>query len=222
MTAKVPDEFRNEPMAAATSWDPLVRGGASFRTRELKQISPDRLEFVATRGMLLAPLFIFVLMIIQCGLCLVIYHFFAGGRPLEELIEKRQIIPLLGLGSGVLGCLMMLGAMTFLWFAARRPIVLDRANGFFWKGTRDPSHGDPGSIRHCARLEDVVGIQILSEYIDTQSGGDRHRFHSYELNLVLSDATRVNVVDHGNLSSLRQDARDVAEFLNVPVWDATL
>ena len=78
MSAPVPPQFQNEPAAAATMWEPAVRGGASFRTRELKQISESRMEFVATQSMMLAPLFVIALMMIQLGMCWFIYRFFAG------------------------------------------------------------------------------------------------------------------------------------------------
>ena len=37
----------------------------------------------------------------------------------------------------------------------------------------------------------------------------------------MKDGSRVNVVDHGDLAHIRQDARQLAQFLDVPVWDAT-
>lgn len=223
MSAPVPPQFQNEPAAAATMWEPAVRGGASFRTRELKQVSESRMEFVATQSMMLAPLFVIALMIIQLGMCWFIYRFFAGELSLSELLEQRRFVPLFGLGFGILGCVLMLGAAAFLWFVARRPIVLDRTSGFFWKGKRNPSQNDPSSIRVCAPLGEAIGLQILSEYVVSRdSDGDSHRFHSYELNLVLIDGSRANIVDHGNLKALRNDAAMVSEFLGVPVWDATL
>ncbi|MDA0586700.1 MAG: hypothetical protein O2820_02050 [Planctomycetota bacterium] len=41
------------------------------------------------------------------------------------------------------------------------------------------------------------------------------------MNLVLRDATRKNVVDHGHLKTLREDAAILSEFLTVPIWDTT-
>ena len=223
MSAPVPPQFQNEPAAAATMWEPAVRGGASFRTRELKQVSESRMEFVATQSMMLAPLFVIALMIIQLGMCWFIYRFFAGELSLSELLEQRRFVPLFGLGFGILGCVLMLGAAVFLCFVARRPIVFDRNSGFFWKGKRNPSQNDPSSIRVCAPLGEAIGLQILSEYVVSRDcDGDSHRFHSYELNLVLTDGSRANIVDHGNLKALRNDAAMVSEFLGVPVWDATL
>ncbi len=37
----------------------------------------------------------------------------------------------------------------------------------------------------------------------------------YELNLILKDGSRLNVVDHGNRDALQGDARTLAEFLDV-------
>ena len=38
--------------------------------------------------------------------------------------------------------------------------------------------------------------------------------------LVLEDGTRRNVVDHGSLKTIIDDAHIVSEFLNVPIWHA--
>ena len=47
-------------------------------------------------------------------------------------------------------------------------------------------------------------------------------FNNYELNIIKKDASRMNVVDHGDLSVLRRDAQILAEHISVPVWEATL
>ncbi len=51
--------------------------------------------------------------------------------------------------------------------------------------------------------------------------GNKSSYYSYELNLVLDDGSRINVVDHGNLDRLRGDAQTLSRFLDKPVWDAT-
>ena len=67
-------------------------------------------------------------------------------------------------------------------------------------------------------LGEIHGIQIIKEYCSTKNGG----YYSYELNLVLKDASRVNVLDHGNGARLRRDADELAGFLGgVPVWDGS-
>ena len=56
---------------------------------------------------------------------------------------------------------------------------------------------------------------------DTHISGSKSSYTSYELNLVLDDGSRINVVDHGNLDRLRGDATTLSRFLSKPVWDAT-
>jgi len=113
----------------------------------------------------------------------------------------------------------------------------DRREGCFWKGRWKRGDGAL-SIRRAdlnARLEkealkdyidlaDVYAIQLIKEYVPGSSGTDSRSspYYSYELNLVLKDGERMNVVDHGNLTRIRADAIKLGEFLgNLPVWDAT-
>jgi hypothetical protein len=44
---------------------------------------------------------------------------------------------------------------------------------------------------------------------------------SYEINLVLTDGSRLNLVDHSIQSVIREDAQTLGAFLDVPVWDAS-
>ena len=37
---------------------------------------------------------------------------------------------------------------------------------------------------------------------------------------VLLEGQRINVTDHGSLRHLRDDARQLADFIGVPLWDA--
>ena len=68
-----------------------------------------------------------------------------------------------------------------------------------------------------APLSSIHALQLLSEFIS----GSKNSYYSYELNLVLHDGSRINVVDHGNLERLRSDASTLSQFLGKPVWDAT-
>ena len=66
---------------------------------------------------------------------------------------------------------------------------------------------------------DVYSIQLLRELVFNASG-DGRSFYSFEMNLVLNDASRKNVLDHGIKSVVREDARLLGRYLDVPVWDA--
>jgi hypothetical protein len=62
----------------------------------------------------------------------------------------------------------------------------------------------------------IRALQLLPERVESSDGN----YTSYELNLVLEGGERINVVDHGGLSRLRDDAARVAALLGCPLWDA--
>lgn len=76
---------------------------------------------------------------------------------------------------------------------------------------------DTNSVKNFAGLEDIHALQLLSEYC---RGGKKRSYYSYELNLVLRNGRRINVMDHGDCKKLREDAQTLSEFLDKPVWDA--
>ncbi|MEL6133809.1 MAG: hypothetical protein AAFR59_10645 [Bacteroidota bacterium] len=47
----------------------------------------------------------------------------------------------------------------------------------------------------------------------------RTDYKSYELNLVLKDARRIQIVDHTYIQQIRTDAAQLRDFLEIPVWD---
>lgn len=106
-----------------------------------------------------------------------------------------------------------------LYFTAKR-IVFDKREGYVWKGIREPGEAHKGgSPRYLATIEDIHALQLISEY-HSSSGDEMAGFRSYELNLVMKDGRRVNVVCHGWLEKIRMQASTLSEFLGKPVWDA--
>lgn len=106
-----------------------------------------------------------------------------------------------------------------MFYRQMLPIVFDKQDGLFWKGRKpDSVMLTQEATAKYARLEVVHALQIIAEYLTSKNGG----YYSYELNLVLKDGNRINVVDHGNRKRLAEDAQVLADFLGVPVWDATI
>ncbi len=68
---------------------------------------------------------------------------------------------------------------------------------------------------HSILFEDVYALQIIAESIKSKDS----RYVSYELNLVLKDATRINLVDHGWYEQLREDADTLSNVLWVVLRD---
>ena len=61
-------------------------------------------------------------------------------------------------------------------------------------------------------LDQVRAIQLIDERVSSKEGGYPR---SYELNLVFNNLSRINIVDHGSLGTIRQDSRMLSEFLSV-------
>ena len=65
-------------------------------------------------------------------------------------------------------------------------------------------------------FDNICAIQLLREYVS----GNKNSYYSYELNLVCINGERINIVDHGALRAIREDASILADYLSIPVWDA--
>ena len=99
-----------------------------------------------------------------------------------------------------------------------RSVVFDLRLGQFWEQGLDwrarPHRGIEGSI------QGIHAIQLLPERM-VDSTAQTSFFISYELNLVNHRGGRLNIIDHRFLNWIRRDAQHLAEFLDVPLWDAT-
>jgi hypothetical protein len=160
----------------------------------LAETGVDRVDFRAATRAILVYCFI---VLVGCG-CIV----FGVAGALAEKGWPALGAVFAGLAFGAFGAVQ-------LW-SGTEPIVFDRTRGLFWKGRAAP-RPDVGG---CVHLKSVHALQVISEY-----HGGKGSYTSYELNLVLVDGTRVNVVDHGDLARIRKDGASLAEFLGVPLWD---
>jgi hypothetical protein len=199
-----PKEWDDDPVARKTEWSPKKAGGASFRTHRLETPSVTRMEFRLTLG---AKLFCWLFVGMGGGIPLVIIS-----RTMQAGTDFMSILPVPCIGIVFVG--VGLGMLHFMG----KPRVFDKASGRYWKGEKDPNRTGPQlEAEDSLALSDIYALQLLSEYVR----GDKSSYYSHELNLVLENGRRVNVIDHGKLTSLREDAGTLAGFLAVPVWDAT-
>lgn len=202
----------NDLIAERTEWSPTVIGGSRSRTKYLKQLNPDRMEFRPSSSLIASVILTFCICIGMIG------------TPMYHMIHNRSFyfsIPMfVGLVFGGVGI-----HLIYRYFI---PTVFDHRNNVFWKDWKSPLKViHTNELQAYARLTDIHALQIIREFCEqrssSSSGHSRtERFYSYELNLVLTDAARINVTDHGDLTRLREDAKRLADFLGKPLWDATL
>ncbi|MDD5020295.1 MAG: hypothetical protein PHH75_04445 [Candidatus Omnitrophica bacterium] len=192
----------HDPLAQATQWTPAAHGGANFCTHRFKKIDHTRVEFRPTFGM---DVFCFFF---------ILFGLFFAVLPLGSIYKQHGgfhwsmiPVPLFGVFFSAIGILILR--------YSHRPIVFDMKRGGFckgWASLRTTRHRRGDVFVDMGRIR---ALQVLSEYCR----GNKSSYRSYELNLVLDDASRVNVVDHGDLGALREDARALGQFLGVQVWD---
>lgn len=195
----------NDPLAEQIGWSPVNGGGSNFQTHRLVKLDYNRIEFKPTLGIkLFSGLFVVVGIAIPL---FILYQDLENGNP----IDSNQILFTAVFSLG------FVGAGSLFYYLKAKPVVFDKLSGLYWKGRKKPEH----NFRTTGKQEgipfrDIYAIQLLSEYIK----GDKNSYYSYELNLVLSNGERLNVIDHGKKSKIVEDANILSEFLNKPVWNA--
>ena len=198
-----PSRF-DDPLAMQTEWKPLKSGGTNFQTHRLVIESGDRVAFKPSLG---AYLFAGIFTVVGIGVS-VIFLTAQPNQP-EEVSPFLKIIPVfIGLFFASFGFLMIRAVV--------KPIVFDRRKRYYWKGKHAPDEVfDQKEVKEFAAFDDIHAVQLLSEYVS----GQKSSYYSYEMNLVLKDGTRLNVIDHGSRTRIQRDAAKIAAFIGCPLWD---
>lgn len=196
----------DDPLAEQIRWTPLKSGGSNFRTHKLFEDSNIRVGFKPTIGArLFGIVFIFV------GLVSPIAIGYGNIQVDSNLIESETVFMIaFGVAFFSIG--------SYIYYSYSKPIVFDKLSGQYWKGWKKPERSvgrEP--LENGAWLRNIYALQIIEEYIRN----DDNSYYSYELNLVLRNGERLNVIDHGSKRKLLSDAQVLSKFLDKPIWDAT-
>lgn len=166
---------------------PAVAGGSLFRTHHVVEL-PDRLELQPSATARGVVIGLAVFAPLALAVGAVYGHLH---RDPGALIVGIMLF----LTTGVLAVLL------------RRLLdhrhVFDRARERYF-GTRE---------RIELPLGDIVGLQIVQKTVH----GPQSDYACWELNLVLAQGRRVNVLSHADHPSLEADARTLARWLDVPL-----
>ena len=198
ITSKIGD-----PFAQQIKWTPLKRGGTNIRTHKLYRANPNRIEFKASVG---ARLFYLSFLVIGCGILICLPYFTISYKGFA--LNNTTIIPIL-----VASVFIIVG--TCLYYFCTTPIVFDKKSGFVWKGrNKREDIINKNNLKHFFELRAIHALQLISEYIKS----DRKAYYSYELNIVLNDGRRINIVDHSEKEPIEREAKKLSNFLGKAVW----
>lgn len=194
-------------MEPKINWQPLVDGGANFKTKALNTQNPGQWRYDNTSLNKLFAGFLIWFGAFGAFICLITIIFFF-----------MAVVPLAFMVIGIIWRRRM-----------KQAIVFDFEAQAFWKGPKKfhPVNGNYDKVADFVKFEDIYAIQILAEVVKSvkSSGSHNHRnssfgsdyYDSYEMNLILKDSSRVNVVDHANLNAIKREAYMIAGSLKIPV-----
>ena len=189
-----PEVFEDD-IAMQTRWEPLVQGGSNFASRKLEKVSSSRMEYKPT---IMGKIFPAIFILIGLGVAII-----------PTVVNDFEIFSSL---STIGGGLVFAAIGFIIHYFMSTPIVFDIDNGYFYKGKNDESN-----ISKRCNIKDIYAIQLIAEWVS----GDESNYTSIEVNLVLENGSRINVIDQGgDIEGTIIEAGVLAEFLDVPLWNA--
>lgn len=214
-TAQVPEvsKFAGDELALKTQWHPASRLAANFCSHRLVGTpGGEGWRFAA------------------CGLTRVIPVVFGVGLTAGAVIFLSGIIPpsrsllaaLPWLYVAVpLIVIAVLVAGGYIYRTQLAPyIVFDLGQKCYFCSVRDPRKiVDLSQLPGYVHFREIGALQLLEKQV---KGSRNHPgYLAYELNIVLRDGRRVNVIAHGDYRQLAADAATLSRSLQVPLWDVT-
>lgn len=177
---------------AEIEWTPVTPGGSSFKSHKLVETDEQILQLIGSR------------MAYAMGL---------------TFILPAVFVVMIAVYMGSIGLGLMIG-LVFALFAVLMidkytiPNIFDKRVGLYWKGRlsiRDRLF--TGKKIVSINLKDIKAIQVLKEEVQTEEAP----YTCYEINLVLINNERHNVVQYGDEFPTISDAKRIADFLDIPV-----
>ena len=201
--------YFDDPVAMRTGWAPMSPGGFRRTLHRLREIAPQVLSFQPTAYRHYQT-FVYLGSLLAFGNVLI-----ASLLRNELNINRHEhwwVIQLLA--QILVGCCVTL-------FLLNRSIVIDGNTaevrlGLPRLGWLNRLPWLQGLVCRSVPFAEVHSIQLLDEEVRRTS---ESMFWSYELNLVLSNGKRINLIDHGNQREIRWDAGDLSRMIDVPIWD---
>lgn len=206
VSASVPPSHFNDPIALETEWTGYPGGGQDYR---LRKVSSTRWEFHRSGSLVL-----WVVLLIIVGLGILIIPAYHLPARLSEVGNPNFLVPVLMSVFFITTALLILGGSS-------KRLVFDKECGCLFKA-RGSANVGVGSSHPESRweLDRIHALQLIARHYIDPDATIRSKTTVYETNLVLVDASRLNVTAHGDLNATREEARALSDFLGKPLWDS--
>lgn len=116
-------------------------------------------------------------------------------------------------GTWIMRILAVIAVLLGGWgvYLQSQPLDFDKTAGVFRRGRKQT-----------IKFDEIHAVQLLSRIVETKTPpkGELKKISIYELNLVLNDGSRLNLVSHGGLKEILEDSNAISSFINKPIWDA--
>lgn len=193
----------NDSVALQTQWSSNSTSSSNFQTHKLVQVNPNRFEFKPTIG---SRIFSAIFMIAGIAVPVIFLNI-----P-EQSGDQPPLLGIIAFGS------VFFAVGAGMYYYQSSPIVFDKLEGCYWKGRKKPDHnfGTEHTKKLC-RIRSIYAVQILKKFVS----GNKSSYHCYEINLVMKNGDRLNVVAHAGEKAMKNHAAELGRFLGVPVWDGS-
>ena len=201
--------YFEDPVAMRTGWEPLSPGGSRHATNRLREIAPQVLSFQPTAYRHYQSL-VHLLALLVFGNMLIVSLLrdeLNINRPDEWWVISALVQILVGCGVTLV---LLNRSIVVDGNAAQVRLGLPRLkwlNQFPWLQKL---------LCRSVSFAEIHSIQLLDEEVRNPR---EQMFWSYELNLVLCDGKRINLIDHRDQREIRWDAGDLSRMMDVPIWD---
>jgi hypothetical protein len=193
----------DDPVANATEWEPVNWGCASTQTQEI-HFDSDRIVVSVIGLSEVTAALVFGFFKIVGVSCFLLSMFLA----FKGEVGYAIFLLIIAFISSLAG-----------WVKKDREIfIIDLVSGNFGIG-KDMNNLSIFSKK--GHVKDIYAIQLLeSQYDhDSESVGPEH-YMGYEINFVLKNSQRVNVMAHGDLKHIIYSVNTISKVLKVPIWRA--
>jgi len=138
-----------------------------------------------------------------------IIGFMASWSALIYMLHKSEF----GNNAGTYVVCTCVALFSYSCYGSFKPKILDKDVGFYWHAWGIPSVATKGKV---IELDKICALQLLSFTKTEQDSAQTWQI--YQLIFVMTDKSRVPFLEHGNFTQITEQAKLVAEFLEVPVW----